>query len=155
MVSLFVAMAIVFILVPLISYLYNPIRKQLYIKSHPEFKIFLEIYDYLYQRKEDDCSAMVNINSNISYLKEDIKKHIDDVEIRMNKNKCIQDLVEAYNVFRKDSKKMERCMENFCEINNDLIRDAYDLFAYDLDYREKRWAEISIVRSKVNKMSNL
>ena len=153
--SLFVAMFIVFILVPLISYLYNPIRKHLYIKRHPEFKIFLETYDYLYQRKEDDCSVMGNINKNISRLKEDIKRNIDDVELRINKNRCIQDLVEDYSVFRKDSKKMERCMEKFCEINKDIIRDAYELFKYDLDYREKRWAEISIVRSKVNKMSNL
>ena len=36
----------------------NSVKKQLYIKKHPEIKIFLDTYKQLNERRESDCEAM-------------------------------------------------------------------------------------------------
>ena len=36
----------------------NSVKKQLYIKKHPEIKIFLDTYKQLNERRESDCEAI-------------------------------------------------------------------------------------------------
>lgn len=36
----------------------NSVKKQLYIKKHPEIKIFFDTYKQLNERRESDCRAM-------------------------------------------------------------------------------------------------
>lgn len=51
--------------------------------------------------------------------------------------------------FLKDSKKMERCMESFCETNKNVIRDAQKIFLDEFDCRAMRWAERVRVQQKI------
>ena len=97
----------------------NSVKKQLYIKKHPEIKIFLDTY------KQLRCvMACVSEKEN-------------------------QILNDAHFNFLKDSKKMERCMESFCETNKNVIRDAQKIFSDEFDCRVMRWAERARVQQKI------
>ena len=88
----------------------NSIKKQLYIKKHPEVKIFWDTYKQLNERRESDCEAMRRLQGAMECVSEEERQRLNDIHFN----------------FLKDSKKMERCMENFCEINKNIIRDAQD-----------------------------
>ena len=60
-----------------------------------------------------------------------------------------QILNDAHFNFLKDSKKMERCMESFCETNKNVIRDAQKIFSDEFDCRVMRWAERARVQQKI------
>ncbi len=111
----------------------NSIKKQLYIKKHPEVKIFLDTYKQLNERKESDCEAMRRLRSAMEYVPEEERQRLNDVHFN----------------FLKDSKKMERCMESFCKINKNVIRDAQKIFFDEFDYRATRWSERARVQQKI------
>lgn len=90
----------------------NSVKKQLYIKKHPEIKIFLDTYKQLNERRESDCEAMGRLRCVMACVSE-------------KENQILND---AHFNFLKDSKKMERCMESFCETNKNVIRDAQKIF---------------------------
>lgn len=68
-----------------------------------------------------------------------IKKHPEERQ-RLN---------DVHFNFLKDSKKMERCMESFCETNKNVIRDAQKIFFDEFDCRVMRWAERARVQQKI------
>lgn len=124
----FVAMAVMFM-----DDVPNSIKKRLYIKKHPEVKIFLDTYKQLNERRESDCEAMRRLRSAMECVPEEERRSLNDV--RFN--------------FLKDSKKMERCMESFCETNKNVIRDAQKIFLDEFDCRAMRWAERVRVQQKI------
>lgn len=65
-----------------------------------------------------------------------------------------QILNDAHFNFLKDSKKMERCMESFCETNKNVIRDAQKIFSDEFDCRVMRWTERARVQQKKSKLKN-
>lgn len=111
----------------------NSIKKQLYIKKHPEVKIFLDTYKQLNERRESDCEAMGRLRGAMTCVSEEERQRLND----------------AHFNFLKDSKKMERCMESFCETNKNVIRDAQKIFPDEFDYRATRWAERARVLQKI------
>lgn len=111
----------------------NSIKKQLYIKKHPEVKIFLDTYKQLNERRKSDCEAMRRLRSAMECVPEEERQRLNDVHFN----------------FLKDSKKMERCMESFCETNKNVIRDAQKIFFYEFDCRATRWAERARVQQKI------
>lgn len=111
----------------------NSIKKQLYIKKHPEIKIFLNTYKQLNERRESDCEAMRRLQSAMECVSEEERQRLNDIHFN----------------FLKDSKKMERCMENFCETNKNIIRDVQKIFLDEFDYRATRWAERARVQQKI------
>lgn len=115
----------------------NSIKKQLYIKKHPEVKIFLDTYKQLNERRESDCEAMGRLRGAMTCVSEEERQRLND----------------AHFNFLKDSKKMERCMESFCETNKNVIRDAQKIFSDEFDCRVMRWAERARVQQK-SKLEN-
>lgn len=111
----------------------NSVKKQLYIKKHPEIKIFLDTYKQLNERRESDCEAMGRLRCVMTCVSE-------------KENQILND---AHFNFLKDSKKMERCMESFCETNKNVIRDAQKIFFDEFDCRVMRWAERARVQQKI------
>lgn len=111
----------------------NSVKKQLYIKKHPEIKIFLDTYKQLNERRESDCEAMGRLRCVMACVSE-------------KENQILND---AHFNFLKDSKKMERCMESFCETNKNVIRDAQKIFLDEFDCRATRWAERARVQQKI------
>ena len=111
----------------------NSIKKQLYIKKHPEIKIFLNTYKQLNERRESDCEAMGRLRGAMTCVSEEERQRLNDIHFN----------------FLKDSKKMERCMESFCETNKNVIRDAQKIFPDEFDYRATRWAERARVQQKI------
>lgn len=111
----------------------NSIKKQLYIKKHPEIKIFLNTYKQLNERRESDCEAMRRLQDAMEYVPEEERQRLNDIHFN----------------FLKDSKKMERRMENFCEINKNIIRDAQKIFLDEFDCRATRWPERARVQQKI------
>lgn len=111
----------------------NSIKKQLYIKKHPEVKIFLDTYKQLNERRKSDCEAMRRLRSAMECVPEEERQRLNDVHFN----------------FLKDSKKMERCMESFCETNKNIIRDARKIFLDEFDCRVMRWAERARVQQKI------
>lgn len=111
----------------------NSVKKQLYIKKHPEIKIFLDTYKQLDERRKSDCEAMGRLRCVMTCVSE-------------KENQILND---AHFNFLKDSKKMERRMENFCEINKNTIRDAQKIFLDEFDCRATRWAERARVQQKI------
>ena len=110
----------------------NSIKKQLYIKKHPEIKIFLNTYKQLNERRESDCEAMRRLQDAMECVSEEERQRLNDIHFN----------------FLKDSKKMERRMENFCETNKNVIRDAQKIFFDEFDCRATRWAERARVQQK-------
>ena len=121
------------IIVAFIDDIPNSIKKQLYIKKHPEIKIFLDTYKQLNERRESDCEAMGRLRGAMTCTSEEERQRLNDI---------------LFN-FLKDSKKMERCMESFCEANKNVIRDAQKIFPDEFDYRATRWAERARVLQKI------
>lgn len=111
----------------------NSVKKQLYIKKHPEIKIFLDTYKQLNERRESDCEAMGRLRCVMECVSEEERQRLNDIHFN----------------FLKDSKKMERRMENFCEINKNTIRDAQKIFLDEFDCRATRWAERARVQQKI------
>lgn len=111
----------------------NSVKKQLYIKKHPEIKIFLDTYKQLNERRESDCEAMRRLQGAMECVSEEERQRLNDIHFN----------------FLKDSKKMERRMENFCEINKNTIRDAQKIFLDEFDCRATRWAEMARVQQKI------
>lgn len=111
----------------------NSIKKQLYIKKHPEIKIFLDTYKQLTERRESDCETMGRLRGAMTCVSEEERQRLNDIHFN----------------FLKDSKKMERCMENFCETNKNIIRDAQKIFLDEFDCRVMRWAERARVQQKI------
>lgn len=111
----------------------DSIKKQLYIKKHPEIKIFLDTYKQLTERRESDCEAMGRLRGAMTCVSEEERQRLNDVHFN----------------FLKDSKKMERCMESFCEINKNIIRDAQKIFLDEFDCRATRWPERARVQQKI------
>lgn len=111
----------------------NSTKKQLYIKKHPEVKIFWDTYKQLNERRESDCEAMRRLQGAMECVSEEERQRLNDIHFN----------------FLKDSKKMERCMENFCETNKDIIRDAQKIFLDEFDCRVTRWAERARVQQKL------
>lgn len=111
----------------------NSTKKQLYIKKHPEIKIFLNTYKKLNERRESDCEAMRRLQGAMECVPEEERQRLNDVHFN----------------FLKDSKKMERCMESFCETNKNIIRDAQKIFFDEFDYRATRWSERARVQQKI------
>ena len=111
----------------------NSMKKQLYIKKHPEVKIFWDTYKQLNERRESDCEAMRRLQGAMECVSEEERQRLNDIHFN----------------FLKDSKKMERCMENFCETNKDIIRDAQKIFLDEFDCRVTRWAERARVQQKL------
>ena len=124
----FVAMAVMFM-----DDVPNSIKKRLYIKKHPEVKIFLDTYKQLSEQRESDCEAMRRLRSAMECVPEEERQRLNDVHFN----------------FLKDSKKMERCMESFCETNKNVIRDAQKIFFDEFDCRVMRWAERARVQQKI------
>ena len=106
------------------------LHKKVYTIRHPEFKIFLDAYNDLAERYQRDYSAMNEI-SRFPFFSKDKESQ------------------EVYSSFLKDAKKMQRCKESFCEANADILADAYNIFEYDFDYIETRWAEIARAKRKM------
>ena len=111
----------------------NSIKKQLYIKKYPEIKIFLDTYKQLNERRKSDCEAMRRLRSAMECVPEEERQSLNDIHFN----------------FLKDSKKMERCMESFCETNKNVIRDAQKIFSDEFDCRVMRWAERARVQQKL------
>lgn len=128
-----VTFVIVLMAVVFIDDIPNSVKKQLYIKKHPEIKIFLDAYKQLDERRESDCEAMGRLRCVMTCVSE-------------KENQILND---AHFNFLKDSKKMERCMESFCETNKNVIRDAQKIFSDEFDYRATRWAERARVLQKI------
>lgn len=129
----FFAFFCMFITVVFIDGIPSLIKKELYIRKHPEIKIFLDTYKQLNERRESDCEAMRRLRSAMECVPEEERRSLNDV--RFN--------------FLKDSKKMERCMESFCETNKNVIRDAQKIFLDEFDCRAMRWAERVRVQQKI------
>lgn len=115
----FLTFVIVLMAVVFMDDIPNSIKKQLYIKKHPEIKIFLDTYKQLNERRESDCEAMRRLQSAMECVSEEERQRLNDIHFN----------------FLKDSKKMEHRMENFCEINKNIIRDAQKIFLDEFDYR--------------------
>lgn len=118
----FLTFVIVLMAVVFMDDIPNSIKKQLYIKKHPEIKIFLDTYKQLNERRESDCEAMRRLQDAMECVSEEERQRLNDIHFN----------------FLKDSKKMERRMENFCEINKNIIRDAQKIFLDEFDYRATR-----------------
>lgn len=129
----FLTFVIVLMAVVFMDDIPNSIKKQLYIKKHPEIKIFLNTYKQLNERRESDCEAMRRLQDAMECVSEEERQRLNDIHFN----------------FLKDSKKMERRMENFCEINKNIIRDAKKIFLDEFDYRAMRWAERARVQQKI------
>ena len=127
----FLTFVIVLMAVVFMDDIPNSIKKQLYIKKHPEIKIFLDTYRQLNERRESDREAMRRLQGAMECVSEE--ERLNDIHFN----------------FLKDSKKMERRMENFCEINKNTIRDAQKIFLDEFDCRATRWAERARVQQKI------
>lgn len=129
----FLTFVIVLMAVVFMDDIPNSVKKQLYIKKHPEVKIFLDTYKQLNERRKSDCEAMRRLRSAMECVPEEERQSLNDVHFN----------------FLKDSKKMERCMESFCETNKNVIRDAQKIFLDEFDCRAMRWAERARVQQKI------
>lgn len=129
----FLTFVIVLMAVVFMDDIPNSIKKQLYIKKHPEIKIFLDTYRQLNERRESDREAMRRLQGAMECVSEEERQRLNDIHFN----------------FLKDSKKMERRMENFCEINKNIIRDAQKIFLDEFDCRATRWAERARVQQKI------
>lgn len=54
----------------------NPIKKRLYIKKHPEVKIFWDTYKQLNERRESDCEAMGRLRSAMTCVSEEERQRL-------------------------------------------------------------------------------
>ena len=93
----------------------------------------MDTYKQLNERRESDCEAMRRLRSAMECVPEEERQSLNDVHFN----------------FLKDSKKMERCMESFCETNKNVIRDAQKIFLDEFDCRAMRWTERARVQQKI------
>ena len=70
----FLTFVIVLMAVVFMDDIPNSIKKQLYIKKHPEIKIFLDTYRQLNERRESDREAMRRLQGAMECVSEEILK---------------------------------------------------------------------------------